>query len=93
MENSDTLPFKKIFDEALFEDTDDAEIGVVVQNSDGKVMDSPSELIPKPSSMVVHELLVARRATLFVQEIGISQSIFNGDSEMVINFLKHMPLK
>ena len=56
-------------------------------------MASLPELIPKPSSMVVHDLLAARRATLFVQEIGISQSIFNGDSEMVINFLKLRPLK
>ena len=56
-------------------------------------MASLPELIPKPSSIVVHDLLAAGRATLFVQEIGISQSIFNGDSEMVINFLKLRPLK
>ena len=93
MENLDTLPLKKIFDEALFEDTDEAGIGVVVRNSYGKVMASLSELIPKPSSMVVHELLATRRATLLVQEIGISQSIFNGDSEIVKNFLKRRPLK
>ena len=52
-----------------------------------------SEKIPKPSSVVMLELLVARRAALFVQELGFHESIFEGDSEICINALQSgMPL-
>ena len=49
-------------DDAIFEDSNEAEIGVVVQNNKEEVMAAISEKIPMPSSIVMVEVLVARRA-------------------------------
>lgn len=46
-----------------------------------------SEKIVLPSSMTALEMLVARRAVLFAKEIGIHNSIFEGNSEVVIDSL------
>ena len=39
-----------------------------------------SEKIPKPSSVEILEMLAMRRAVKFVQEIGLHDSLFEGDS-------------
>ena len=72
--NHDEL--KKIFDGPMFEDLQEAGIGVVVQNSHGKVMAALAKKIPMPFSVILLETLVARRVVLFVQELGFYRSIF-----------------
>ena len=72
--------FKKKFDEAMFEVNDNAGIGIIFQNSRGEVMVALSEKIPKPSSVEILEMLAMRRAVKFVQEIGLHDSLFEGDS-------------
>ena len=51
-------------------------------------MASLSEKIQKPFSVVTLEMLAGRRVVLFAQEHGIGKSIFEGDSEIVINALQ-----
>jgi len=60
---------------------------MVICNSLGEVMTALSEKIQKPPSMETLELLAARRAVRFTLEVGFQQSIFEGDSESVINSL------
>ena len=80
--------FKTNFDGAMFEENDNAEIGIIVRNSRGKVMAALSEKIPKPSLVEMLEMLATRRAVKFVQEIGLHDPIFEGDSLVGIKALQ-----
>lgn len=60
-------------------------IGVVVRNSQGEVLTALSEIIPLPYSLVLVETLSARRAVLFIKELDLHSSIFEGDSAISIN--------
>ena len=51
-------------------------------------MASLLEKIPYPSLIEVLELLAARRDVLFVQEVGLGDSIFKGYYQVVINSLQ-----
>ena len=52
--------FKKKFDGAMFEENDNARIGIIFQNSRGEVMVALSEKIPKTSSGEILEMLAMR---------------------------------
>ena len=80
--------YKKNFDGAVFVESRDAGIGVVIQNSNGEVVVALSEKIIYLNSVEVLEALAARRAAQFAVEVGICQSVFEGDSEVVCNTLK-----
>ena len=54
-----------------------------MRNDKGEVLVALSEKIPYPGSVVFVEVLVARRAVQFILELGITQTIFEGDSEIV----------
>ena len=56
------------FDGAMFCESNEARVGVVVQNSIGKVQAALAEKIRKPPTVEVLELLAARRATLFSED-------------------------
>ena len=47
-----------------------------------------TEKIPIPNSVLTLETLAARRAVQFVHEVGISSTIFEGDSGTSINALR-----
>ena len=81
--------YKTNFDGAMFNESNEAGIGVVIRNCKGEIMVALSEKIQKPQSVVALEMLAARRAVLFARECGIQQSSFKGDSEFVINSLRH----
>ena len=53
-----------------------------------EVVAALSEKIPYPDFVEVLEALAARRAAQFAVEVGIFQSVFEGDSEVVCNALK-----
>ena len=72
----------------MFQDTGEAGLGVVIRNHDGEVMAALSEKIPQPSSVTLLEILAARRAAIFVHEVGLWNSIMEGDSETVIKALQ-----
>ena len=69
------------FDGAMFNESGEAGIGVVVQNSVGEVKVTLAEKIRKPPTVEVLELLAARRAALFSEDLGLDKVIFEGDSE------------
>lgn len=48
---------------------------------------SLSDKIPNPSLVEIVELLAARRAVMFVQKVGLGNSIFRGGFKTVINSL------
>uniref|UniRef100_A0A7N2L4N4 RNase H type-1 domain-containing protein n=1 Tax=Quercus lobata TaxID=97700 RepID=A0A7N2L4N4_QUELO len=73
--------FKTNFDGAMFNESDDVGIVVVILNSAGKVMAALSEKIEEPPSVMTCELLAARRAVQFTIEMGFRLSSFEGDSE------------
>ncbi|XP_050249148.1 uncharacterized protein LOC126696448 [Quercus robur] len=81
----DLLWYKINFDGAIFVKEDKAGLGVVIQNSEGLVMASLSQLISLPSSVVEVKTLAARRAL----EIGIDRVILKGDSTVLMQNLKN----
>ncbi|XP_065617279.1 uncharacterized protein LOC136062310, partial [Quercus suber] len=79
--------WKTNFDGAMFSESDQAGIGVVIRNHEGQVMAALSEKIKKPASAEILEALAARRAVNFTMELGFNQSMFEGDSEVIIKAL------
>ena len=81
--------FVKInFDGALFGESDCAGLGVVIHNSKGEVMAALSEKIVKPPAAKLVEIMAARCAVLFSIETGFHNSVFEGDSTLVIKLLQ-----
>lgn len=76
--------FKTNLDGAVFAKTNEASIGVVVRNEMGKVLEALSEKLALLASMELLETLAARRAALFVVELELHDSIFKGDSKVVM---------
>ncbi|XP_075674754.1 uncharacterized protein LOC142643931 [Castanea sativa] len=62
--------FKTNYDRVMFDESDEVGLGVVIRNSEGQVMAAFSKKIRKPHSVVTLEFLAARRAVVFVSEIG-----------------------
>ena len=77
---------KTNIDGAIFKDINAAGLGVVIRNDRGKVL--AAEKIPIPNLVLTLEILAARRVVQFVHEVGISNSIFEGDSKISINALR-----
>ena len=67
---------KANFDGAVFADSGEAVVGVVIQNENGEVMAALSEKIALPSSVEVLEMVAARRAAVFAAELGFQRVIF-----------------
>ena len=57
---------------------------MVIQNSEGLVMASLSQLVSLPYSVIEVETLAARRALELAVEIGIDRVILEGDSAVLI---------
>ena len=72
----------------MFTGSDEAGLGVVVRDSNGLVVAAMAEKIKQPHSVECLEMLAARRAVIFVKEIGLQESHFEGDSELVIKELQ-----
>ena len=75
--------YKTNFNGAVFEDSFETGIGVVIRNSADEIIAAMSEKISMPPSVVILESLAARQAVLFAHEVGITKSSFEGDSEIV----------
>ena len=76
------------FDGAMFCESGEAGIGVVVRNSVGEVKATLAKKIKKPPTVEVLELLAARRAALFSEDLGLDKVIFEGDSKQVMKALQ-----
>ena len=79
---------KTNYDGAMFGESDNAGIGVVIRNCEGQVLAAFSEKIAKPPTVEILELLAARRAVSFTAESGYDQFVCEGDSESVVNSLR-----
>ena len=80
---------KTNFDGAIFEDLHAAGIGVVIRDEHGEVIAALAGKIPIPDSVLTLETLAARQAVQFVQELGLRNSIFEGDSASSINAISN----
>lgn len=58
--------YKTNYDGAVFEDSEEAGIGVVVRNARGEVLTALSEKMSYPGSVDLMEVLAARRAAQFI---------------------------
>ena len=72
---------------AVFDDSGEAGTGDVIRNSWGDVLASLLKHIPNSLSIATLELLAPRKPAMFVQEVGIGSSIFEGDYEVFIKVL------
>ena len=61
---------------------------MVVHDSQGSMIASLSEQAPLPFSSDIVEAMAAARALVFAQELGITEFVLEGDSEVVINSLR-----
>ena len=75
--------YKVNYDGAIFEQQGKAGLGVVIQNSNGEVMASMSQLVQLPSTVAQVEAMAARKAIEFALEIGFDEIILEGDSEII----------
>ena len=75
------------YDGAYFADEEEAGIGVIVMNELGQVMASLAEKLIMPSTVEVPKAMTARRAMIFMKELGLRRAIFEGDSELVVKAL------
>ena len=85
----DTGFVKENFDGAIFEDISAAGIGVAVRNKLGEVVAAMAEKVPILDSVFTLETLAARHAVLFVQELGLHNVVFEGDSASSIQALSN----
>lgn len=75
------------YDGATFNEQGKAGIVVVIRNSEGAVMASLSQQVPLPATVAQVEALAARRAIEFALEVGITQAIIKGDSDIIFKDL------
>ena len=72
------------FNSAMFAESNDVGIGVVICNYKGEVMAALSEKIAHLSSVDILEMLAARRVAQFIVELGFPQAVFKGDFAGII---------
>lgn len=70
---------KANFDGAMFDELNEADIGVVVKITQGDVMATLSKKIPKPSLIVMLESLAATRVALLFKN-SVSMSLFSRET-------------
>ena len=75
---------KANFDGAIFSQDGLAGIGVIIRNEQGLVMAALSQQIPSPTSVEMVEVLVARQALVFANELVFDNLVMEGDSKTVI---------
>ena len=72
------------FNGAMFGESDEAGIGVVIRDCRGEVKAALFKKIKKPPTVDVLELLAAKRAMTFSLETNTSRVVYEGDSALVI---------
>ena len=75
--------YKKNYDGAVFAESKEASIGIIIRDVKGLVISALAKKIRYLGSVEVLEALAARRAARFAVELGLSGSEFEGDSEVV----------
>jgi len=80
--------FKINFDRAVFKEQAKAGLGSIIRNDHGLVMAASTQVIPLPTSVKMVEVLAARKAFIFANELGFDKVILEGDSEIAIRAMK-----
>ena len=80
--------YKTNYDGAVFRESGEASIGVVVRDAKGEVIAALAKKSTYPGSVLMLEALAARRAAKFVMELGISLFEFEADLEVVYRALR-----
>ena len=62
---------------------------MVIRDSNAAVIDALSRRIPLPQTVEEVEALTCRQAIQLAREIGISEVVFEGDSAIIVQALKH----
>ncbi len=75
------------YDGAVFNDTGEAGIGVIIRNSQGAVMASLSQKIPFSHSVEAVEATVARATVQLVLDLGFMEVEVEGDSINIVHAL------
>ena len=75
--------YKTNYDGVVFAKLEEVGIRFIIRDVKGLVIAALVEKIPYPGSMEVLEALAARRATRFAVGLGLIESKFEGDSEVV----------
>jgi ribonuclease HI len=78
-----TCSYKVNYDGAVFAETAEAGIGVIVRNAQGKPMATLSQKIRFPLSVEATEAMAVRRAIRFALELGLTEVEFEGDSQII----------
>ncbi|XP_030968534.1 uncharacterized protein LOC115989027 [Quercus lobata] len=76
------------FDGAMFGESDEAGIGVIIRDCRGEVKAALSEKIKKPPTVDVLELMAAKRAMTFSLETRTYRAMLEGDSALVIKAIQ-----
>jgi ribonuclease HI len=75
--------YKVNYDGAVFAETAEAGIGVIVRNRQGQPLAMLSQKIRFPLSVEATEAMAARRAVRFALELGLTDMEFEGDSRII----------
>ena len=81
------LRYKINYDGAVFKETNEAGIGVIVRDFQGLVMASLTQKVLFPLSVPSIEAWAVKRAVQFALELGITEAEFEGDSQTIVNAL------
>jgi ribonuclease HI len=79
--------FKVNYDGAIFKNSDEAGLGIVIRDMTGQAIATLSQKIKYPQSVEAMEALAARRAVQFTIELGLREAEFEGDSTIITEAL------
>ena len=81
--------FKINTDGAVFKDTGQSRIGVVVRNEKGQLMGAMSKEILLPLGALEVEARAAEEGIIFARELGLGEIMVEGDASIVISALEN----
>ena len=79
--------YKINYDGAMFTETNEAGIGVIIRNHKGEAMASMCHRIPYPHLVEAMEAKAARSAAQLAIDLGIKEVDIEGDSKTIVNAL------
>ena len=79
--------YKVNCDDAIFTNTNEASLGVIIRNAQGEVMGSLCQRVPFPHSFEALEASAARCAIQFAKDLGIMEIDLKGDSTIIVDAL------
>ena len=79
--------YKVNYDCAIFRNTNEAGLGVIIRDARGAVMGSMCQRVPFPHSIEAVEASAARCAIQFAKDLGLPEIDLEGDSKIVVDAL------